>query len=170
MESTSSDSENNLRLSKKRLGEIAVIVLVKRLQERGYTSFAEYKREIPKIAALMGGSKEQILKQAEVLELAAYTIHLLVIGDGIESFKQFEANETVGTNAIHLLVYDIVQQEGVPSRNDLKRGLPNKAKQYGIPVEETKEFMTSIMPSIIMMHLGCDRVSLHWSDKRFLEE
>jgi len=64
---------------------------------------------------------------------------------------------------IALLVLTHQTAERLPSAEELKRNIPNKAKELGIDPEEARAFLDQILPDAVRIRLGCKSVALDWS-------
>ena len=71
-----------------------------------------------------------------------------------------------GRIALKMLIHRMAKDNEIPDHNQLKRGLPDMAKQIDEKPEVLQAFAFEMLPEVIRTRLGCQGVTLHWKEDK----
>jgi len=73
------------------------------------------------------------------------------------------SKERMGEIALLIVMQRLAKD--LPSRETLRRDVPNAAQILGINREEAQKFAEQILPEALKIRFECESVSIDWSDK-----
>ncbi len=72
------------------------------------------------------------------------------------------SRDRIGQIAVQFLILKMAKEREFPSEEQLKRGLPDIAKELNISPEDLWAFVGEIMPKVVEKRLGCSGVTMQW--------